>query len=1429
VQAGNRPAIRELVSVRAHPTVVRLEESLAAAWIRDAYYLTDEVNRHLEALRSALAADTGLGAFLIGPYGAGKSHFLAYLTQELQHGGSFARPPDVRALSMLNYPATTRLEDAVAGALDIELAGDDRRIHWARCMADHPRGLLLVIDELSEFLRSKPDRRQFSEDIRFLQFLGELGQDHRLFVIAAVQEAIEQIGDFDRAYYRKIKDRFPLVLRLGATHVRDLIAHGVLVKRPGYAEGVQDIARHVRQALPEAPIDFGALSAIYPIHPATLELLEEVRDRFSQARGVVDFVTRQLAGDPTRHIAPFLDEEWGAFVTPDAIVRHFEDVLAVQAEFLPLSRRLLPWYRAHLDELFETPAQRRLAEALLRLLVLVHLSPARDAMSAADATYWLLMSVARVDPSRNREIVERVLDRLATRGRYVRGTEGRYRLDLDDDSAGRLDKQIEAELAELSAPEIAFELLAETGLCAEFNPFALPRGQWQARSVVWKHHPRSYAVYLGTGPPPARPGLALCVRLPWGEAGAAEGCCVVLPRPLELTPPLAELAAMVRLRQRPLGPEEKALLERRIAERAALFALQVRDAYARASIVTPEGRGEAVPVPAPAGGPDTAHRLDAWLDACALWMLRRRHGSFERVAPSHGPLPLEAHHAFHRFAAEHDLGEPVEDPWVMAIREGYLAPMGLLARSKTGRGYEVPKNVDRNELVQMVLRVADHHPATSVVYADLTDSVYGLVPDQIHVLLAFLVLLGEIDVVKGAQSIRDGHEALPTADKYDRIVPGSGLGSPQLRQLDELCEALGLHAPRSWTVTAQRNAVRRLRDALAEHTRPLPALARKLEGKGALALRVSELLTWCAALADDHADADALRQFEQFLHHIGTPGRLTARLQELTGAADRIDRQLSEVRRLAHLLSHPALRAQADAIGPPPVLGDADAAEVDRWLSRARAAHGDHTQHYRSAHEAYWQRIAASPAWPWRPPEVARSRHTGLAPAVASHAAALATAERARCARLANLDFQVACDCGFDGTRAPVEDALSAVADLTDRIVRDLRAFFAQDRVRARVRGWLDAGLDAEAGARAYLDGTAGWPEVHNLAAFDEHMAGVDVIRRIGAADLARALGGRTWEPAALVRAFEDYVRRCDATGLRIEGPGDDDPGPVVRWCIEHALRTGSPLPRGLAGTAAAAPAIEPSWLSTAALGRLESLGLDDRSLARIVTLIADGQVTAPATRSPLVDAVCETIAPSQPRSAEELTRVAERLYRHHALLAPALGARWLARLDALAATPLDPAPRSLAELLAGLRDASWLVIDALGLALLAPIQAELEAGLAAWKLARTELADVGPTTTTDAFYRRLVDSEPRHRFEKINAIDELLHRRALRFDELCALAGAELRIALGRLRGKLDPGRPLVVLADHGFRLDRDGRTWRHGGSSTLERTVPVLHFEPR
>jgi hypothetical protein len=57
----------------------------------------------------------------------------------------------------------------------------------------------------------------------------------------------------------------------------------------------------------------------------------------------------------------------------------------------------------------------------------------------------------------------------------------------------------------------------------------------------------------------------------------------------------------------------------------------------------------------------------------------------------------------------------------------------------------------------------------------------------------------------------------------------------------------------------------------------------------------------------------------------------------------------------------------------------------------------------------------------------------------------------------------------------------------------------------------------------------------------------------------------------------------------------------------------------------------------------------------------------------------------------------------------------------------------------------------------------------------------------------------------------------------------AELAIACRATRSRLDPRLPLVIFADHGFRLSADGRSYRHGGTSTLEQLVPILHLLPR
>jgi hypothetical protein len=76
----------------------------------------------------------------------------------------------------------------------------------------------------------------------------------------------------------------------------------------------------------------------------------------------------------------------------------------------------------------------------------------------------------------------------------------------------------------------------------------------------------------------------------------------------------------------------------------------------------------------------------------------------------------------------------------------------------------------------------------------------------------------------------------------------------------------------------------------------------------------------------------------------------------------------------------------------------------------------------------------------------------------------------------------------------------------------------------------------------------------------------------------------------------------------------------------------------------------------------------------------------------------------------------------------------------------------------------------------------------------------------------------------RVGAVDRLLHDRSAPFAELELMANAELRVALQRLRPRLDSARRVVLFADHGFRPARTSREWVHGGPSMMERLVPVL-----
>ena len=390
--------------------------------------------------------------------------------------------------------------------------------------------------------------------------------------------------------------------------------------------------------------------------------------------------------------------------------------------------------------------------------------------------------------------------------------------------------------------------------------------------------------------------------------------------------------------------------------------------------------------------PQTSVPFGEWLDRQAVWLLQRTFPSFERFAPSHGPLPREAYRALARTVAEGGGWERSGNDLLTLVSEGYLVPMGLLRRD--AGGYRNPGRGDQHELVRLVMTLVEQQPPMSAVYQTLAGSVYGLVPDQIHVLLIFLLAQGELDIQKAHRSFRELYETFPTPAQYDRIVPGRSLSVEHLASSRGAVHGAGRAASQGVdaglpTPGGACNCGRR-RAGCAGGCGDWRARLEGLPEGEKLRSAIGRLMEPLAAL---DRTPDELEAFEQLVFEAGSVRRLAVEIARLGDLPERLPSVLAEARRLAHLLGHPALarvrdeelRSRLDGVGGLPELEDLPA--VEQALARARSAYEGWCAHYSVGHESFWQGVAEHPAWTWQPPAVATSRHLGLQEGLAELAA----------------------------------------------------------------------------------------------------------------------------------------------------------------------------------------------------------------------------------------------------------------------------------------------------------------------------------------------------------------------------------------------------------------------------------------------------------
>ena len=538
----------ELIRFEPIETVVQLREADSASDARrlvETFVISERMSELLcdlvfPQLQFTKPMDNK-GIFVVGNYGTGKSHLMAVISAVAEHPDLAPRLTNPKVAERAAAVAgrfcviraeigstTMSLRDIVCSVLEDGLSklgisyafpstGDrhENKTAFEKMMAAfqtvHPdRGLVLVVDELLDYLRSRADQA-LSLDLSFLRELGEVCKGSRFRFIAGVQESL-----FDNPRFqfvadtlRRVKDRFEQV-RIARDDVAFVVAERILKKNTKQQALIRE---HLKQFAPlygsmnERIEDFVRL---FPIHPAYLDTFErvyvaekrEILKTLSAAiRRIID---QDVPNNDTGLIA--YDSYWGVLRDNPS----FRSDPAIK-EVIDRSSVL----DARVQQAFTSPQYKPAAIRIVHALS-VHRLTTSDIYAPIGATseelrddLCLMLPVPEKDADFLRTLVEKVLKELlrTVSGQFLSFNKenGQYYLDLKKDVD--FDSLIEKRAETLGAPQLDryyFDALRRVVLeDPDAPPYVTGYRIWE-HEIEWRERRAGRSGYLFFGAPNER-------------------------------------------------------------------------------------------------------------------------------------------------------------------------------------------------------------------------------------------------------------------------------------------------------------------------------------------------------------------------------------------------------------------------------------------------------------------------------------------------------------------------------------------------------------------------------------------------------------------------------------------------------------------------------------------------------------------------------------------------------------------------------------------------------------------------------------------------------------------------------------------------------------------------------------------------------------
>jgi hypothetical protein len=304
----------DLIQFDPIESVVQLrdaDKSSAAHTLVNTYVISEEMAERLTQLViPQMQFDQPVdnkGLLVVGNYGTGKSHLMsvisslaadASLLEGLNHAGvrdaALQIAGQFKVIRTEIGATTMSLRDILVAELEenLEKLGVDFVFPEAGTITSHKRafedmmekfgqeypehGLLLVVDELLDYLRTRKDQ-ELILDLNFLREVGEICKDLRFRFMAGLQEAI-----FDSPRFafvadsiRRVKDRFEQIL-IARNDVKFVVAERLLKKTTEQQARIRDYLTPFAKYYGGLNERMDEFVRLFPVHPDYIDTFERV-------------------------------------------------------------------------------------------------------------------------------------------------------------------------------------------------------------------------------------------------------------------------------------------------------------------------------------------------------------------------------------------------------------------------------------------------------------------------------------------------------------------------------------------------------------------------------------------------------------------------------------------------------------------------------------------------------------------------------------------------------------------------------------------------------------------------------------------------------------------------------------------------------------------------------------------------------------------------------------------------------------------------------------------------------------------------------------------------------------------------------------------------------------------------------------------------